>query len=214
MAFGVAHLRILFRVIAMRLRITSAVLMIAVGCRTKVGVPSTDRELALLLAEESTRSKAIAQIVSSSASSVPRLLSWTNKPPSGLGPLEEHDLQFGMAEAFGRLRIKEAIPFLIRNISLNSFPVTNVWTRSSEVILQRLPCAAALIQIGPEASRAVIQAYGRRSLDANGRYAAIFVVSRVPGVPEAREFLHSALGDANMQRMRAEEGLGYLEKHP
>jgi hypothetical protein len=165
------------------------------------------------LSEESTRPKAIAQIVASKASNVPLLLSWTDKSPSGFGPLEEYHLKIGMAEAFGRLRTKGAIPFLIKNLSLNSFPATNVWTRPSEVILHRLPCVAALIQIGPEASRAVIEAYARGSLDANGRYAAIFVVSRVPGVPEAREFLHSALGEANMQRIRAEEGLKFLEMH-
>jgi hypothetical protein len=172
-----------------------------------------DRDLALSLATESTRQKAIAQVLASRASSVPLLLSWADKPPSGLGPLEEHQLTVGMAEAFGRLRSKEAIPFLIENLTLNTFPVANVWTRTSEVIMDRLPSVAALIQIGPEASRAAIKAYGRGSLDFNGRYAAIFVVSRVPGVPEAQSFLHSALGDANMQGVRAEEALEYLEKH-
>jgi len=30
----------------------------------------------------------------------------------------EHDLNVGLAEAFGRLKAKEAIPFLIKNITL------------------------------------------------------------------------------------------------
>jgi hypothetical protein len=173
---------------------------------------ANDAELARLLAHAETQKQAIAQIVAARDSRVPELLSWTRNTPSGLNPLELHELNIGMAVAFGQLKTKEAIPFLIRNLTLNRFPITNVWTRSAEVILDRLPAVAALIQIGPDASRAIIQTPWNE-MSAHDRLAAVFVVSRVAGVTEAREFLTSALGEANMLRERAEEGLQFLESH-
>jgi hypothetical protein len=43
------------------------------------------------------------------------------------------------------------------------------------------------------------------------RLAAIFVVSRVTGVPEAIEFLAGVSGQANMEHIFAQEGLRLLE---
>ncbi len=39
------------------------------------------------------------------------------------------------------------------------------------------------------------------------RLAAIYVIGRIPGVPEARDFLQSALAQANQERFRAIQGL-------
>lgn len=201
----------------MRLWTTLTIIVVTVGCRRVSSPPIRDNDLALLLAAEGTRPGAIAQIVASTATTIPLLLSWTEKPPAGLGPLEQYQLNIGMAEVFGQLRTREAVPFLLRNLTLNKFPVTNVWTRASDVILERLPCVAALIRIGPEGARAVMEEYRKGRLDVNGRLAAVFIVSRTPSIPEAREFLFAALGEANMLRVRAEEGIYNLEnlgKHP
>jgi hypothetical protein len=41
--------------------------------------------------------------------------------------------------------------------------------------------------------------------------AALFVVSRIAGVPGAKEFVLQALGEANLQRHWAEDGLKSLD---
>ena len=111
--------------------------------------------------------------------------------------MDEFELYVGLAEAFGKLKTKEAIPFLIKNISLQrGTPSPNIWMKAPRAIELRLPAVFALIQIGPEASKMLIRAPREELMDED-RLAAIFVVSRIPGVPEAREFVASAFGDPN-----------------
>lgn len=166
-------------------------------------------DLARLLARDSTRQDAVNQIVASGRTSVPLLLSWARKPPTGV---EKYDLYLGLAEVFGQLRARDAIPFLIKNITLQNWPPSsNTWMKTPEVIEQRMPAVAALIKIGPDASRAVLHT-PLAQLTPEERLAAIFVVSRVKQVPEAREFLISILGQANMERLWAEEGLRVLNE--
>jgi hypothetical protein len=78
------------------------------------------------------------------------------------------------------------------------------------VIEERLAAAKALIRIGADASRALIHA-SWEAMSPEDRLAAIFVVSRIQGVPESREFLLSTLAEANMERYWAENGLKPLE---
>jgi len=176
------------------------------GCARPSVKDANDRDLARSLADPGTRQGAIAIILASGNSKVRLLLSWSRNPPS---EVDETELDVGLAQAFGQLRTKEAIPFLIKNINLKRFVGNDAWTRAPEVIEGWMPAVAALIQIGPESSKALIRAWDRMSPD--DRLGAIFVVSRIKGVPEARAFLLSALGEANMQRRRAEEGLGFLD---
>ena len=160
----------------------------------------TDQELARLLASDATRAQAVAQIATSGSAKVPLLLSWTEKPPIGV---EKVKLYLGLAEVFGRLRTTKAVPFLIKNITLQDWPESpNTWMKTPEVIEARMPAVAALIRIGPEASIALIRA-PITGLTPEERLAAIFVVSRSMQVPEAREFLVSILGQANMERFSA-----------
>jgi hypothetical protein len=74
-----------------------------------------DRALAVSLANDTTEEAAIASIVASGRGKVPLLLSWTKKPPPHV---LECALDTGLADVFGRLRTKEAIPFLVKIISM------------------------------------------------------------------------------------------------
>lgn len=180
----------------------------AIACMIASAQDTSDEELARLLADSNTRQSAVAKIVASGGSKVLLLLSWTRKPPV---QVDESELYIGLADVFGKLKTKEAIPFLMKNISIQRWPPSpNTWMKTPQVIEARLPAAAALIQIGPEASKALIHTW--EQLVGDERLAAIFVVSRIRGVPEARDFLVSVSGAANMERFWAEEGIKLLDK--
>jgi hypothetical protein len=182
------------------------VLLSATACAQR----TQDRRLARLLAHEGTRQGAIAEVSASGSNKVSLLLSWARNPPTGV---DGYELSIGLADAFGKLKTREAIPFLIANISRRRVRYVDLspWLKTDEVIENTFPALAALVQIGPEASRALIRA-ARAPMPPEDRLAAIFVVSRVEGVPEARDFLASALGYANLERDRAARGLKFLSQ--
>jgi hypothetical protein len=171
----------------------------------------SDRELASLLANQSTRERALATIVGSRNSKVPLLLQWTKNPPQGVN---QRELNIGLADTFRQLRTIEAVPFLIKNISLSRWIDTNTWLKSAEVIEQRLPAVAALIAIGPEAADAVIRA-SWEPMTGEDRLAAIFTVYRIVSSTNddsvGRDFFSSTLAEANLQRYWAEQGLKRLK---
>jgi len=170
---------------------------------------TVDDELARQLANGATRQEAVAAIEASPGSKVTLLLIWAGKPPARV---DEHELYVGLADAFGRLKTKEAIPFLIKNITLARWPYVSLapWLKTSEVIEETYPAMEALIRIGPDASRAVMRA-AQAPMAPGDRRAAIFVVSHIMDVPEARTFLSSALSEADRERYWAEEGLKMLD---
>ena len=176
----------------------------AVGCGASSPV-SRDRALARRLSNDSTRDEAVAEIAGSGTNRVPLLLSWGRTPPARL---DVCGLYVGLAAAFGRMRTKEAIPFLVKNISIRRpcYADFSPWFKAPEAIEATFPAVAALVRIGPEASRAVIRAWQEPMLPWD-RLAALFVVSHVQGVPEAQTFLRTALGEASQERAWAEYGL-------
>jgi hypothetical protein len=177
------------------------------GCISAPAQSVSNQELARLLASEGSRESGIAKVLEAPDSKLSVLLSWTQAPPAGVN---KSDLYVGLADAFARLRAKAAIPFLIKNISLQRWLSTpNIWLKTAQVVQERLPAASALIQIGPEASKAIIHTSWVR-MAPDDRLAAIFVVSRIKGVPEAPAFLSSVLGQANLERHWADEGLKAL----
>jgi hypothetical protein len=120
--------------------------------------------------------------------------------------VDEYELFLGLADAFGRLKTEAAIPFLIKHINIQrGLAAPNIWMKTGEVIQQRMPAIGALIQIGPPASKALIGTWPPRQEE--DRLATIFVVSQISGVPEARGFLASAMGEANLEHHWAGEGL-------
>jgi hypothetical protein len=190
------------------MNMTASILFLVV-----TGVTSTasaqnvrDVDLARRLADPGTRADAIAGIVTSEPGNIQRLLSFGEAPPPHLNRTE---LFIGLAELFGQLRTKEAIPFLIKNISLARWVRPNIWSKTPHSVEEHLPAVAALIAIGPEASRALTSLEWLH-MTVEDHLAAIFVISRI-GDPASKAFLLSAVAEAGMERSYAEEGLKLLD---
>lgn len=190
----------------MNLRASVGIAMV-MGCVVVSAQEASDQELARLLANDSTRQSAVDKIVAAGGAKVPLLMSWTRTSPA---QVEERGLYIGLADAFRELKTKEAIPFLIKNISLHRWHDVNIWLKTGQVIEERLPAVAALVRIGPAAAKALIAGFSKPMV-AEDRLAAVFAVSRIAD-PEARAFLSSALGEANVQRYWAEQGLQALDR--
>jgi hypothetical protein len=187
-------------------------LVVLMYCGAASARRASDLELARLLANPDTRHRAVYDIVMSGHADLPALLSLARDPPD---EVDKDGLFVGLADVLGRLRAKDAIPFLIENINLQRYTPAhpNVWIKSDEVILERLPAVVALIRIGPDASRAVIrEPWGSRPRDdLDDHVAAVFVVAHIRGVPEARSFLVSAVNNG-IGRDWAEEALRLLDE--
>lgn len=167
-------------------------------------------QLAHLLASDKTREETVAGLSNSGRDRVPLLLSLAASPPAHL---ERYQLNLGLSEAFGKLRTTEAIPFLIKNINLQYWPESpDTLTKTADVIKSRMPAVAALIEIGPAATRALISSIGK--MTPQERLGAIFVISQDGAPPEAREFLTSVAGQSNLEHHWAEVGLRRLDANP
>jgi hypothetical protein len=161
--------------------------------------------LARRLANEADRKNAISFVAASKTRTVPLLLSLTKMSVPGV---DEHDLQVGLADAFGALKIREAIPFLLLNIDLRRWKYVDLkpWIKTAEAIEYQCPAVAALISIGPDSSIAAMRA-SDQAMTPEDHLAIVFVVSRIRGVPEAKPFLSAIIGHADIERSFAEEGI-------
>lgn len=202
-SYDAKHMKVILTIVALVLRCTDS--------WAQVVDKTNDLELAGLLSNTSTRASAVARLAAAGKSKVSLLISWTHDPPPHV---DKAELYVGLADAFGQLKAAEAIPFLMRHISLNRYPSlsANTWLKTPEVVQERLACVRALIQIGPEASRALISAVNDGRM-AEHRLEALFVISRIKGVSEARDFLLSELGRINQERYLVEEGLKLQGPH-
>jgi len=185
--------------------LTTLFLLVSVGCT----LSPHDRALATSLANEKTRKAAIDSIMASGRHEIPLLLSWARTPPRHV---EECGFEDGVVEALGQLRATEAIPFLIKDISMyrSCGASFGPWLKSPAFIEWNLPAVGALVKIGPDASRAVIAAFPTMT-DEEDRRAAVFVVARIKGVAEAESFLKSVSARAGREQYWAEEGIKLLE---
>jgi len=165
----------------------------------------SEPDLSRLLANEGGREKAISFVASSRAERIPLLLNLTKTAPPDV---DEHDLHVGLADAFGALKVTDAIPFLLLNITLrrDAFIDLRPWFKTTQAIEQSFPSVAALILIGPTASRAAMRAYDQATTPEE-RLAIVFVVSRIRSVPEAKNFLSTVAGRADLERSFAQEGM-------
>jgi len=168
----------------------------------------SDEELARLLASEKTRVMTIQTLVTSGRSRIPLLLSWTERPPTGIDRMA---LYIGLCDAFGELRVIEAIPFLISHMSLRRVQMRpNIWEKEETAIEEHLVAAGALIKIGAAASNALIAIplEQRQPVD---RLTSIFIIARI-GDPGARDFLASTRAQAILENYFAEQGLKLIDR--
>jgi hypothetical protein len=172
-----------------------------------------DIDLARQLASEHSQKAAVEAIAASGRDKVALLLTWIKKPPIPLDVIQLTIFQAGLADAFGALKAKEAIPFLMDNITLIRWPSGIPPWRTPETALERLPAVAALIRIGPEALQALVDApYGPSEMDQ--RLARVFVVSRIASNVQdkswAIQYLRSAAAEARLQSYWADEALQFV----
>jgi hypothetical protein len=119
---------------------------------------ASDRALATALSNDATEESAVASIAASGRAKIRLLLSWATKPP---GYVPQCGLFGGLADAFGELKVKEAVPYLVKNIGVyRSCGVSLApWLKAPSVIQWNLPAVGALVKVGPDASRAVMAAF-------------------------------------------------------
>jgi hypothetical protein len=118
------------------------------------------------------------------------------------------DLQVGLADIFGELKVEESIPFLVSHLILRRYYGADFapWMKTDDTVLRTFPCIQALVSIGGNASKALIKEYRTRN-KSEERSAAIFVVAHVPGVPEAIEFLKGVSNPTVLERDFISSGL-------
>ena len=180
-------------------------------CGIALGQAESDSQLARRLADPATRSDAVSRVLREGADRIPLLLSWAKRPPE---QVNEYELDIGLADVFGQLKAREAIPFLIKNINLSLTNKANTWLKTAEIVEREMPAVAALVRIGLPASRAIMRAFETEApMSPVERLPLIFVVSRIKD-PEARGFLSSVCGQANLERYWAEDGLKNIPEKP
>jgi hypothetical protein len=180
-------------------------------CRVSNGAEIADLDLARMLANTETRQRAIQLIAAAPSTKLPLLIAWSLRPPAHM---DEFNLRVGLMDAFGELKSKEAIPFLVKNISRQRTLVgdANIFMKTEESVESRVPAVAALIKIGPDCLPVLYGHYSTAPLE--DRIATIIVVSRIaatmtdPSNPKG--FLASVAGETNMIHSWAEDGLKHL----
>jgi len=190
------------------------VMVMLTGSEAVLAQSASDHELARLLANYRTRRSAVAEVAASANRNVPLLISWTKEPPPGV---DRYQLYVGLADVFAELRTKEALPFLVQYLSLSrTVGYLAPWMKTPASIENNFPMAAALIAIGPDASEPLMRAWWG-PMRPEDRLVAIFVITRMlhrkQEIPGARSFLKSALGQADLERRWAQEGLNLLDEH-
>lgn len=175
------------------------------------GQAASDLELAKRLADPEKRQPAVEEVIASGNARVRLLLSWARHSPAGLGNYPgESSLKVGLADIFGALKTREAIPFLIENIDLPRFLSEPIWLKSDKVIEERRPCASALIRIGSPAAEALMKAFAETG-DSSKRSLLIFTLARIAPMTLTRtsivRFLRQAQNEAELERQLAADGL-------
>lgn len=176
--------------------------------------PDLSLARALADADEGTRHAAIRSVVSSRQPTVRSLLTLARDPPAQFGLWEQARLAASLADIFGELRAREAIPFLVEKILIEDGPLTspNIWTKPPEVIIERMPAVRALIRIGAPAAAAIMK--GPEPCEFTSRMAGTLVVSRIAQTmrdpQEAVLFLQIRRNGAFMEAQMAEDGLKAL----
>lgn len=169
-----------------------------------------EREVLRQLESPESRERFLSRI-SPQDKDLERLLLKISESPSGQNEnrIDHYNLHVGLADAFGRLGTKEAIPWLIANITLWRYGLpANIrrWQHPSQDLEGAFPAVRALARIGPEALDALIQSYYSKPLNIETRLAIVFASSRIHN-PRAKQLLKSVQYDINQLQKFVNEGL-------
>ena len=168
----------------------------------------TESDLAQLLSNDKTFNNAIDWVRDSEESRIPILLRLTmsiDGERNKCGPLS-----FGLMRAVGALKLKQAIPYLKENVACNIYKADNPWLKSPEIIEQRMPALAALISIGSDATKALIDLY-QHPVHRDDQIIAIFGLSRIHD-PMTHEFLYDVLGGTQLIEFYAKKGIKAIDQ--
>lgn len=199
---------------------------IRVGIQTShhVDAAAQRAELAKDLSQprEEDRQKAIDAIVASPKAVLPWLLEWSrcsrratreacdSPPPARVWVLRDN-FYSAMAQIFGRLGVKEAVPFLVREIDVDT---RFVRPRGSLPVDRGSPAIKALIEIGKEATPELLRRFaGLKACDDETcglqRLAVVIALAGVAD-PRARPALMEASKRSGPERLVAVDGLRSL----
>ena len=168
----------------------------------------TESQLAQLLSNAQTFNNAIDWIRSSEESRIPMLLRLTKGIDTERN--ECSPLSFGLMRALGALKVRQAIPYLKENVACNIYKADNPWLKSPEIIEQRMPALAALISMGSDATKPLIDLY-QHPVHRDDRIIAIFGLSRIHD-PMTYEFLNDVLGKAQLIEFYAKQGIRAIDQ--
>lgn len=168
----------------------------------------SDEALAGALANENTRQSAVDQVAASNGKQVPLLLSWAQSPPAGV---DAYGLDAGLADVFGRLRTKKAIPFLVSHITVFRsrayiyYKERIISVDRTAQVESNMPAAAALIRIGREALAPLYKAYYEPTTS-DERCALLLVINRIND-PDSLDFFRRARQLVDQERAFATDAL-------
>lgn len=181
--------------------------VLAAGSLALPGQARSDFELARQLASRELRSEVLRTLERGDLETERALLRILEGPPAYI---DAHEMKVGLADAFGVLRTRAAVPFLIQNISMERWRDMNTTLKSPAVLLERWPAARALIGIGPPALEQLFRAYSA-SMSSQDRLALIFVVARIPD-PRARAFLTEIQTEVRVMDRWIQDGLAEFDR--
>ena len=179
---------------------------------------------ALCSSKPGERRATIEAVVASTGPALPWLLAWAKCPLDSAwvkckdGPplvyrVDPWSLFWPMAEIFGRLRVKEAIPYLIENIWIGNGPIR----KDDPELHTQSPAIHALLQIGPDATPALLQALRKWPSRSNAppyrqNHLGILIALAYMDDPRARTALEQAAKEPGFEGKVAQEGLPRLDK--
>jgi hypothetical protein len=179
-----------------------SVLILGIGFAGAQTLAPSDDALAVMLADDLHQSEIIPKMLPYLETKRSLLLRWTEHPPAGISQLNLFD---GLADVFGRLKMQEAIPFLICRIDHTAL---YQWrNKAPDTIRERMPYVKALIRIGVPAATFLERAYSE-PLTPDQRILILYTIGQIEDPSEeTRLFLKRVRADTERQLEFIDQGL-------
>ena len=176
--------------------------LLSIRCAEAQLTAPSDDALAALLADDLHQSETIPKLLPYLATKKALLLKWTEHPPAGVS---DTNLFEGLADAFGRLKMEEAVPFLAHRIA---YVRLYAWrNKATNTIRERMPYVKALIQIGPAAVPFLRKTYAE-PLTADQRIMILYTIAEIHDhTNETKAFLELVRTDTERQLEFVNNGL-------